>query len=229
MVASARCSAMTERTEQGSDEQVSVSGRNAYPDFLAAKLARIREPHVAPLNDLADEIADARGLPPSHIPYIDPDSGGIYARAMVMLDNPSTKAQAGTGSGLLSLDNNDRTARNLREAYARHGVAGNDLVGWNAVPFPVAGIRNGGSTPKEREEGAPWIREFVRRCPNLQFVLLLGGAARDGWKLSGLTSPAPVVPWSVPHPSMRGLNSPPDARVRFEAAVIHLARQLNGA
>lgn len=183
---------------------MSVNGRSAYPEFLAVKLSRIWEPPVRPLNDLADEIADARGIPRSHVPYIDPDSGGIYARVMVMLDNPSTKAQAGTGSGLLSLDNDDRTARNLRETYARHCVAGNDLVGWNAVPFPVAGIRNGGSTTKEREEGAPWIREFVRRCPNLQFVLLLGGVARGGWKRSGLTSPAPVVPWPVPHPSMRG-------------------------
>jgi hypothetical protein len=208
---------------------LSVNGRNAYPEFRAAKLARIRELHVAPLNDLADEIADARGLPRSHVPYIDPDSGGIHARVMVMLDNPSTKAQAGTGSGLLSLDNNDRTARNLREAYARHGVAASDMVGWNAVPFPVAGIRNGGSTAAERREGAPWIREFVRRCPNLKFVLLLGNAAREGGQRANLTTPAPIVPWPVPHPSMRGLNSPPDARTRFEAAVIQLAKELNGA
>src|ERR1700737_30211 len=55
--------------------QVSVNGRNADPAVLAAKLARVHEAHVAPLNDLADKIADAKGLPRSHVPYIDPDSG----------------------------------------------------------------------------------------------------------------------------------------------------------
>ncbi|GAB98509.1 hypothetical protein GONAM_02_00310 [Gordonia namibiensis NBRC 108229] len=96
--------------------------RNADPKVVRAKLARIWEPHVAPLNELANRVADAEGLPHGHVPYVDPDAGGVRARMLVLLDNPSTKAEAGTGSGLLSLDNNDRTARNCREAYARHGV-----------------------------------------------------------------------------------------------------------
>lgn len=206
---------------------MAVNGRNADPFFPASKRARIREAHVAPLNDLVDKIADSKGLPRCHVPYVDPDCGGIRARALVILDNPSTKAEAGTGSGLLSLDNNDRTARNLREAYERHHVAWTDVAGWNAVPFPVAGKRNGGSTRPERREGARWIREFVRLCPNLEFVLLLGANARDGWELARLAAPVPVVPWPVPHCSMKGLNSQPDARARFEKAIAHLASVLN--
>jgi hypothetical protein len=205
---------------------VPTHGSNADPDFLEAKLSRIREPHVAPLNDLADEIADAKGFPPGQVPYVDPDSGGIHARVMVMLDNPSTKAEAGTGSGLLSTDNNDRTARNLREAYARHGVSLKDVVPWNAVPFPIAGVKNGGSTPAERREGALWVREFVLRCQNLKYVLLLGASARDGWARTGLEKPKSVVSGHVPHPSMRGLNSPADARPRFEAAIAEMAKRL---
>lgn len=115
------------------------NGRNADPAVVAAKMARIREPHVKPLNDLADRIAESMGLPHGHVPYVDPDQGGIDARVLVLLDNPSTKAEAGTGSGLLSLDNDDRTARNCREAYARHGVPWSQVVHWNVVPFPVAG------------------------------------------------------------------------------------------
>jgi hypothetical protein len=74
-------------------------------------------------------------------------------------------AEAGTGSGLLSLDNADWTARHLREAYKRHDVDWRDVVGWNVVPFPVA---RRGSTPAERRQGAPWIREFVRLRPNFK-------------------------------------------------------------
>ena len=39
-----------------------VNGRNADPNVVAAKMARIREPHVAPLNELADRVADTEGL-----------------------------------------------------------------------------------------------------------------------------------------------------------------------
>ena len=87
-------------------------GRNAAPGVVDAKMARIREPHVLALNELADAIADYYDLPRGHIPYVDPDVGGVNARMLVLLDNPSSKAKAGTGSGLLSLDNDDRTARN---------------------------------------------------------------------------------------------------------------------
>lgn len=202
-----------------------TNGRNKDPAFLAAKRARIREPRVALLNDLADRIADARSLPHGHVPYVDPDLGGVHARALVMLDNPGTKAKAGTGSGLLSLDNDDPTARRLREAYQRHHIAWTDLVAWNAVPFPTLGRS---STAAERQAGAPWIRELVSLCPNLEFVLPLGAAARDGWRRAGLSAPAivPGVTWDVPHCSRLGLNQP-GARERFEKAIECLARALN--
>jgi hypothetical protein len=203
---------------------VPTYGRNADPLVVADKLARIREPHVAPLNELADVIADQRGLPRSHIPYIDPDCGGIDARALVLLDNPSTNAEAGTGSGLLSLDNNDRTARNLRQAYHHHGVSWADIVPWNVVPFPVAG-KNGGSTAAERRDGARWIKTFVDRCPKVEVVLLLGRSAEDGWRRAGLRAELTIVPGPVPHPSPRGLTSA-DARKRFDEAIRFLANAL---
>lgn len=106
-------------------------GRNHDAAVVADKMSRIRGPHVAPLNDLADEIADTYGLPRGHVPYVDPDQGGVNARVLVLLDNPSTKAEAGTGSGLLSLENNDATARNCRLEYKRRGIAWSDVVHWN--------------------------------------------------------------------------------------------------
>lgn len=80
---------------------------------------------------------------------------------LVRLDNPSTKAESGTGSGLLSLDNDDRTARNCREAYERHGVSHADVVHWNVVPFPVAGVKNGGSSCRTSSVRA--VDDRVRR------------------------------------------------------------------
>ena len=189
-------------------------------------MARIREAHVAPLNQLVDQIADARVLPRSHIPYIDISiqiTGGVQARALVMLDNPSTRVEAGTGSGLLSLDNDDRMARNLYEAYERHKIH------WSNV-LPVERRTVSGCSPQrqlDQERTArrcPWIREFLRRCPQLKIVLLLGCAAEDGWQLARVGGSLEVV--AAPHCSGRGLSSH-DARVRFEKAVAHLARALN--
>ncbi|SDC57195.1 uracil-DNA glycosylase [Rhodococcus tukisamuensis] len=201
------------------------NGRNADATVVAAKMARIRDPHVRPLNELADRIADSVGLPRGHIPYVDPDQGGIHARVLVLLDNPSTKAETGTGSGMLSLDNNDRTARNCREAYARHGISWSEVVHWNVVPFPVAGIKNGGSTTAERTRAVRWTREFVDRCPDLDTVLLLGAAARDGWARAGIDRGLYVLPGEIPHCSDRGLNSP-GGRERFNAAIAQIARSL---
>lgn len=203
-----------------------MNGRNADPNVVATKLVRIRAPHVAPLNDLADRIAEAEGLGRGEVPYVDADTGGIDARMLVLLDNPSTKAESTTGSGLLSLDNDDRTARNCREAYARHGVAWKDVVHWNVVPFPVAGVKNGGSTPAERARGVRWTREVVDLLPNLEIVLLLGAAARDGWRRATITRPGIYVPaGNVPHCSMRGLNTA-GGRERFEAAIADVSERL---
>ena len=203
-----------------------VNGRNADPNVVAAKMARIREPHVAPLNELADRVADTEGLRRGEVPYVDPDTGGVNARMLVLLDNPSTKAESTSGSGLLSLDNNDRTARNCREAYARHGVDWVDVVHWNVVPFPVAGVKNGGSTPAERARGARWTREVVDLLPKLEIVLLLGGSARDGWRRASITRAGIYVPaGKIPHCSMRGLNTA-GGRERFEAAIADVSTRL---
>lgn len=204
-----------------------INGNNYYADVVAEKMRRIRAPHVLPLNDLADRIADAEGLPHGHVPYADPDLGGIEARMLVLLDNPSTKAEAGNGSGLLSLDNNDWTARNCREAYARHGVKCKDVVHWNVVPFPVS-KKNGGSTPAERERGARWTREIVDLLTDLEIVLLLGAAARDGWKRAAITRAHIFVPpGNIPHCSMRGLNTN-GGRAAFDQAIKSVASRLYG-
>ena len=207
-----------------------INGRNFYPAVVRDKLGRIRDPHVAPINALADEIADRYGLSHGVVPYVDPDLGGVDARALVLLDNPSTKAEAGTGSGLLSLDNDDRTARNCREMYAKHGIDWRDVVHWNVCPFPTENTKNGGSYASERARGAQWTRRLVALLPHLEIVLPLGAHARDGWRRadvrrSGLHD---FADRKVPHCSNRGLNQN-GGRVEFERAVVDLARMLRVA
>ncbi|CAM4321247.1 uracil-DNA glycosylase [Nocardia ninae] len=208
---------------------VTTLGRNADRTVRDEKKSRIRQSHVAPLNHLADHIADAEGLPRGFVPYVDPDQGGVHARVLVLLDNPSTKAQAARdgGSGLLSLDNDDWTAKNCREAYAANGIDWSQVVHWNVCPFPIS-RDNGGSTAAERSRGARWTREMVDLLPELEIVLCLGRAAEDGWKRAAVRRSLYIFPRGVPHCSRRGLASPP-ARERFESAIAQLALMLKSS
>lgn len=204
-----------------------VPGRNADPDILALKKNHLRDPHVAPINALADAIADAEGIDRGSVPYVDPQLGGVEARVLALLDNPSTKAEVGTGSGLLSLENDDRTARNCAAFYNDLRLSPGQFVHWNVAPAPIAGVKNGGSSLDERERGAAWLRELVALLPDLQTVLLMGEHARDGWKRSGLDLPGVHIPEDVPHPSQRGLNNR-DGRVRLRRALLEVADVVSG-
>lgn len=143
---------------------------------------RIWEPHVAPLNALADRITDSEGLAHGVVPYVDPNQGGIAARALILLDNPGRRARVGTGSGILSLDNNDPTSERQRDAYTQFGVDWKDIVTWNVCPAPTENpdVNSGASLPAERTQYAHWTKEFMMLCPNLEIMLPLGGSARDG-------------------------------------------------
>jgi hypothetical protein len=205
-----------------------IHGRNAYPEVVLERMQRIRAAHVAPINALADKIAEVYDLATGTVPYVDPDQGGIHARALVLLDNPSTMAEAGTGSGLLSLDNNDWTARNCREAYARHGVDWKDVVHWNVCPFPTMSKKNGQSLDSERSRGAQWTRRLVQLLPDLEIVLPLGDAARDGWRRSGINREDlyTFAGREIPHCGNRGLNRTPDSRRIFDEAIGDMSRRL---
>lgn len=204
-----------------------VLGRNADPEALAVKRAHLRDPHVAPLNELADAVADDERIARGLVPYVDPQLGGTEARVLALLDNPSTKAEADTGSGLLSLENDDRSAKNLAEFYNDLQLGPRLFVHWNVAPAPINGEKNGGSSIAERERGARWLREVVALMPNLEVVLLMGDAARDGWKRSGLALRGVTIPEQVPHPSQRGLNNS-DGRVRLRRALIETKETLDG-
>lgn len=185
-----------------------VPGRNADPDALAVKRSHLWDDHVALLNNLADAVAASEDLTPGLVPYVDPQLGGINASVLALLDNPSTKAEAGTGSGLLSLENDDPTARNCAALYNEFGLEPELVVHWNVAPAPIVGKKNGRSSPAERERGAQWLKQLVDLLPNLQVVLLMGDMARDGWRRSSLSRAGVLIPSTVPHPSNRGLNNP---------------------
>ncbi|MCT2100060.1 hypothetical protein M3E00_15955 [Dietzia cinnamea] len=204
-----------------------VPARNAAPAVLAVKHAHLWDKHVAPVNALADRVADAEGLKRGLVPYVDPQLAGVDATVLALLDNPSTKAEAGTGSGLLSLENDDLTARNCAKFYNAFGLTPDRVVHWNVAPAPIAGAKNGRSSASERVRGARWLRELLELLPNLRVILLMGDMARDGWMKSGLDAAGVVIPQSVPHPSGKGMANI-DAHLRLHRGMVATMTALDG-
>jgi len=78
---------------------------NKEPDYLAAKLRRVHDPDVRPLNELVERWRQEG----RQVPYADPDSCGVRSRVLFLHESPGPQASA-HGSGLVSTDNNDPSA-----------------------------------------------------------------------------------------------------------------------
>lgn len=185
--------------------------RHKESDFLATKQARLWEDHVAPINQLVDRIRDqiaqrwaeehTSQAPPVFVPYIDPDSGGVRARILFLLESPA--GPAALGSGMLSADNNDETAKNIWRAYEATGTPRTFGLHWNAVPWYVGdGTRNRSVTAQDVELGREHLLHLLDLAPQIAVVLALGKPAQAS--VAGASSVLAsrgikVIP--APHPS----------------------------
>lgn len=174
------------------------------PTFLEDKRARLREPHVAAINDLVDRVASQTAM---SVPYVDPDSGGIKARVLFVLESPATPAAL--GSGMLSADNDDETAKNIWHSYRESGMPRTYGLHWNAVPWYVgAGGKNGRVTNADVAGGRTYLRQLLCVTPDIRVIVAFGSKARisvDGL-IQELAERDIVVLHSI-HPSPRNYNS----------------------
>ncbi len=156
---------------------------------MAAKKARLREPHVAPINEFVDRIKselraelvaagpDGLSPPPVNVPYVDPDSGGVAAKVLFVLESPA--GPAALGSGMLSADNDDPTAKNVWTAYESSGMPRTFGLHWNAVPWYVGdGKKNAGITKAQEERGRRYLVDLLALAPSIRVVVALGKPAQ---------------------------------------------------
>lgn len=179
------------------------------PAFLAAKQARWDEPHIAPINALSLQMT-REGL--GDVPRIYPDSGGVHARVMFLLEAPARAAAH--DSGMLSADNDDATAQHVWEAYSESGLPRAWGIHWNIVPWYVGSdskIR--AVTPAETWQGVRWTRQLLDLVPNLRVVVAMGMAARTGATLfEDALADRKITLVTCIHPSPRNYNTRPHAR-----------------
>ena len=126
-------------------------------------------PHVAPLMEL---VRDWRAREHLDVPNVDPNDGGKDARLLVLLESPGPRA---VGTGFVSRDNPDPSARNIGRLLDGAGFGRSEVLFWNVVPFCVSTIdRNRNASRSQIVAAVPRTNAFIMRLPHLR-VIVLGG------------------------------------------------------
>ncbi len=153
-----------------------MARRMAEDWFRKEQWERRHEPHIAPINRLVDELR--RGSNHEGVPYVAPMYGGVNARLLSVLRDPGPMTQASGGSGFLCMENDDPTAEALCKLFAGAGIEAADIVPWNAYPWFI----NRHPKAAELDAGVEPLKRVIDLIPDLQVIMLHGGAAHKGWK-----------------------------------------------
>ncbi|MGN9789696.1 uracil-DNA glycosylase [Streptomyces sp. OZ13] len=201
------------------------------PVFLTARLKAVRTgPSVRPLNDWVADLRERLGQGES-VPWFDPASGGVEARSLFLLEAPGRTAggnEAGlrrTGSGIISVDNNDPTAQNCWLLRREAGLPYEHSLHWNVVPWYLGTadrITTAGRTEVQR--AVPFLHEVISLLPKLEVVVPMGRSAQAGWAAYVARYAPAVRTLATWHPSPRGLASRPAARPEILRTMREVAR-----
>ena len=175
---------------------------HANCEILAAKLARLDEPHIAPLTALARRIQAIH----SGVPFFDPNNGGADASVLFLLEAPGPKAM-----DFVSQENNDQTAANMHRLMDASGLKPCDVVLWNVVPFYIGAADRSklrAARQGDLDAGRPWLVELFRLLSQLKVVVLLGRKAHSARDLVKALRPD-VCLMEGWHPSPLAMNREP--------------------
>lgn len=176
---------------------------NADPQVVRGKVARLRDPHIEPISDLVEQLAAEH---PSGVPYVDPDSGGVTAWVLLLLEAPARAAAH--GSRMISADNDDGTAANVWRAYAASGLPRVEAVHWNAVPWYLGSeTALAPPTPSDIANGRRALDRLLNLLPDLRVVIAMGSSARTAIEpMRAQLTGRGLVLLTSDHPSQRRYN-----------------------
>ncbi len=143
----------------------------ADPATRAARRALLAAPHAAPLAAYVDAL---RRATPHHVPDFDPLDGGISARLLFILEKPGPRVVPPAGSGFVSRDTDDPTARAIDGFMREAGIPRQATLLWNACPWWTGAIA---TAPAEFRAGAATLPSLLALLPELAAVVLVGNAA----------------------------------------------------
>ncbi|ETT24128.1 Uracil-DNA glycosylase superfamily [Rhodococcus rhodochrous ATCC 21198] len=148
--------------------------------YVADLLRRRGDAHVGDLNEFVDKLR--LQYPDRFVPYVAPTFGGVNARLLALFQEPGPKTvPANGGSGMLCIDNDDRTAARHKAFLAEYMIDICDVVSWNAYPWlsPDTGKNR---SVEEELAATRALSRFLTMLPNLKVVMLHGHVARNAWR-----------------------------------------------
>lgn len=161
-----------------------------------------------PFAQVVDSIRRDLGLT-REVPDFDSQNGNESGRFLLVLEAPGPKA---IKTGHVSIDNPDVTARNLRAQLESAGVNRRDIAIWNVVPWYLGNADQSRIRPAQGTDvagGAAYLLRVVELMPNLQCIVLVGGAARRAHILLSARTTVRIL--SCHHPSPKVMNANPSA------------------
>lgn len=135
------------------------------------KEKRLNDEHMKQLTEFVYKLRKETNL---DVPYFDTDDGGINAKALFLLEKPGPKSSTSAGSGFISRDNNDETARATKKFLEEVGLSRDETILWNVIPA-WNGTRK--IVKEELREAHRYLDELIKLLPNLKVVVLVGTKA----------------------------------------------------
>ena len=180
------------------------------PRQVELKLARLKDPHVAPLTRYVEALR--RDKPGAAIPYFDPAEAGVNTSILLLLEAPGRRAALERGSNFVSPDNDDQTAHNMWLLLRDAGIdRAGELVTWNVVPWYIGdGKKIRAAASSDLREGRVAVEQLLDLLPQLRVVVLLGRKAQASWRRLKLDKDVRTI--DCPHPSPLVINTTPGAR-----------------
>ena len=176
---------------------------------VAARYDQLSESHVAPLRDF---VARLRIRLRRDLPDFDPWDGGTQAKVLYLLEAPGKRA---VGSGFISRNNPDETAKNFFELNQDAGIDRRDTVTWNIVPWYIGdGRRIRAATNADILAGTESLGELLALLPKLRAIVLIGRKAQRAASHVARLRPDARI-FASPHPSPLYVNNCPDNRANI--------------
>jgi hypothetical protein len=126
------------------------------PALRAARRQLLDNDAMRPLRDFADSIRRETGL---DVPHFDPCDGGMNAECLFVLEAPGKRA---TGSGFVSRDNPDETAKNWLLFNAEADIDRTRVAMWNIIPWYIGdGSRIRRVTSIDLAAGLPHLQRLI--------------------------------------------------------------------
>lgn len=134
--------------------------------------------HIKPLTDF---VRDLRNIENAEIPYFDPLDGGIKAKYLFLLEKPGKMAlESEGGSGFVSRNNNDETAKNIYNFLEEAKIARKDTIIWNSIA-PWNGKTR--ITAEEVSINTDYLIKLLQILPKISTIILVGKKAQKFEKI----------------------------------------------